>query len=426
MTYRNRTLSSVFSTLLTFVLLFGSNLVAAQLRLGVQVADSTSPAGAMVFDLSRVSAAQRAGIRPGDVITQIGPVTVNGAQALINQTSQLPGNESVEITFVRDYEEMSTRVELLPDQAVQQLPPRSDWGKLVLVRPSRLTSMAVETGFWINGVYIGHMSSGIIEIDVPPGDHYVKAMPVKCGSCWGECQVCQQGVEPPTFNAYWVVPDFKGAIGKGETVYLEYVVSATQSAVGRTRHFLLHDSMPATANGLSRVGVPEVNAMQVYQMAHIPRDELAVFDNCMAGVDAACSDYRQRFSDPAMLAMLDQSGGVKGPQRKERNDKAKQAARKALMANIPPAAQRDAMMVRISALLKEGKPADALPIFEELQELPVVLDPDLGYFWGKALIDARRKDEGVERLYTYVSVKGRQAAYYRDALKLINTVEYGL
>lgn len=127
MTYRNRTLSTACSALLALSLLIVSNLAVAQLRLGVQITDSTSPAGAMVTDLMRISAAQRAGIRPGDIITQIGPVAVDSSQALVNQTSQLPGNESVEISFIRDYEQMTTRVELLPDEAVQKLPPRSDW-----------------------------------------------------------------------------------------------------------------------------------------------------------------------------------------------------------------------------------------------------------------------------------------------------------
>ena len=58
--------------------------------------------GALVAEVSEGSAAERAGIQAGDVITGMAGFTVNNAQEFNNLEGQLPVNESLTVEFVRD------------------------------------------------------------------------------------------------------------------------------------------------------------------------------------------------------------------------------------------------------------------------------------------------------------------------------------
>jgi len=58
--------------------------------------------GALVAEVSEGSAAERAGIQAGDVITGMAGYSVNNAQEFNNLEGQLPVNESLTVEFVRD------------------------------------------------------------------------------------------------------------------------------------------------------------------------------------------------------------------------------------------------------------------------------------------------------------------------------------
>jgi S1-C subfamily serine protease len=90
-------------------------------KLGAAVADAVSqrhkiagiPAsGAYVGRVRPGSAAERAGLRTGDVITALGGQKVGGATDIDRLVSQLPPGRDVLLTYVRDGQERSTPVRL--------------------------------------------------------------------------------------------------------------------------------------------------------------------------------------------------------------------------------------------------------------------------------------------------------------------------
>lgn len=90
---------------------------------------------------------------------------------------------------------------------------------------------------------------------------------------------------------------------------------------------------------------------------------------------------------------------------------------------LPPAVMRDKLMVDIARLLREGRHRDVLPLFEQLDQLPLPLDPDLDYYWGQSLAEAGQRDAALATLYRYIRQQGRTARHYRLALELIARVE---
>ena len=68
-----------------------------------------------VAEISSGSAAEKAGLRVGDVITRVGDRTVDGADALIAAIrSHRPGDE-VTLTYLRDGQESTAQVTLGSD-----------------------------------------------------------------------------------------------------------------------------------------------------------------------------------------------------------------------------------------------------------------------------------------------------------------------
>jgi len=66
--------------------------------------------GALVAEVAGESAAQRAGIKAGDVITAMAGYPVNNAREFHNIEGQLPLSESVILEFFRDQEKLQTRL----------------------------------------------------------------------------------------------------------------------------------------------------------------------------------------------------------------------------------------------------------------------------------------------------------------------------
>jgi hypothetical protein len=93
---------------------------------------------------------------------------------------------------------------------------------------------------------------------------------------------------------------------------------------------------------------------------------------------------------------------------------------------LPATVRRDKYMVSLTALLSEERFDEALPVFEQLAELDVGLDPAFDYFYGEALLRTGDAAGALERLYRYVGEQGNSADYYRNALVLINEAEQAL
>jgi len=93
----------------------------ARPRLGASIADAASQAakhpgiptsGAYVGRVRPGSAAERAGLRPGDVIVALGGQPVARAADVHRLLSQMPGGRNVSLTYVRDGRRVDTTVRL--------------------------------------------------------------------------------------------------------------------------------------------------------------------------------------------------------------------------------------------------------------------------------------------------------------------------
>jgi S1-C subfamily serine protease len=89
--------------------------------LGASIADAASqlgkqpgipPSGAFVGRVRSGSAAERAGLRPGDVIVALGGQPVSRADDVHRLVPQMPKGREVSLTYVRDGQERSALVRL--------------------------------------------------------------------------------------------------------------------------------------------------------------------------------------------------------------------------------------------------------------------------------------------------------------------------
>lgn len=93
-------------------------------RLGIQVSDAagqagssdTTLAGARIEEIERGSAAARAGLEPGDVITAIDDHRIDDTEALIATVRSYRPGDTVKVTYLRDDKEGSTELELGSDE----------------------------------------------------------------------------------------------------------------------------------------------------------------------------------------------------------------------------------------------------------------------------------------------------------------------
>ncbi|KEA61749.1 hypothetical protein ADIMK_4206 [Marinobacterium lacunae] len=101
------------------------------------------------------------------------------------------------------------------------------------------------------------------------------------------------------------------------------------------------------------------------------------------------------------------------------------AQSKSVDIELSPEATRDKLLIGITNLLKAGKPKEALPLFEQLDQLPFEPDPSLDFYWGRALVQSGYGEPGLTKLYRYIKTQGSGATQYMSAIHLINQVEAG-
>ncbi len=89
-------------------------------RIGVSVGVETqpgadSPQGALIREVTAGSAAEEAGLEPGDVVTQVDDIRITGADSLIATIRSYRPGDTVTLTWTRDGEEQSAELVLDSD-----------------------------------------------------------------------------------------------------------------------------------------------------------------------------------------------------------------------------------------------------------------------------------------------------------------------
>ena len=89
-------------------------------RLGVNVRDVQSSdellAGALVADVSPGGAADKAGLRQGDVVTKVGGEVITGSESLVATIRGHRPGDKVTLTVVRDNDTRTVKVTLGSDE----------------------------------------------------------------------------------------------------------------------------------------------------------------------------------------------------------------------------------------------------------------------------------------------------------------------
>ena len=158
--------------------------------LGVQVqtmtpdmADSLgldSATGALVAEAQAGSPAAAAGLKSGDVITQLGKVRVEDGRDLARKVAGIGPNQSVDLNFQRDGKEQKVTLKLgtLKDETVRKAAARGDAGDTglpvlgLIIAPAAKVEGAGDKGLAVLGV---NANSKAAEIGFQEGDVILKA-----------------------------------------------------------------------------------------------------------------------------------------------------------------------------------------------------------------------------------------------------------
>jgi serine protease Do len=129
--------------------------------------------GALVSEVLSDSPAERAGIRPGDVILQFGGRTVREVRDLPRMVAETPVGSEAEVGIQRDRKAMTVRIRLgeLRDERLARLrPPEAPLGLVVQdLTPELAKDLGVPSG---PGIAVAHVSPGspADEAGMRPGD----------------------------------------------------------------------------------------------------------------------------------------------------------------------------------------------------------------------------------------------------------------
>ena len=140
----------------------------------------SSPAGAMVEEVAEGSAAEKAGLRKGDVIVEFDGERVRSARQLTRLVQETADGRSVDTVVVRDGQKATVRVELQGGavSVFEKLHELEDWGRNLAwelpVRPARPARPAPRAdvrppAFWGDNLFSGATGRlGITVDDLSP------------------------------------------------------------------------------------------------------------------------------------------------------------------------------------------------------------------------------------------------------------------
>lgn len=102
---------------------------------------------------------------------------------------------------------------------------------------------------------------------------------------------------------------------------------------------------------------------------------------------------------------------------------AKQKAKFARDDVLPIKVRKDKYIVALTGYLNTKDYEKALPYFEQLEKLNVVMDPSFEFFYAETLLNLKQTGQAIDKLYQYISNVGSSGMYYTKALELVNAAE---
>ena len=249
----------------------------------------------------------------------------------------------------------------------------------------------------IEGELVARVDYGAVRLDLLPGDYSIAG---------GYARYNDR-------NENWVPTTFRVEEGKKY-----YNIFGWQKKSGKT-HTQIFDFTDSKYGGIRQLRTMPFYTPAVDTATLIPFSIREVYDDCLASeVVSSCQSLQEKSIYP-YLASID----------KEKtetilsNHARLEAEQRALEESLPPQLRRDKYMLQLTKFLKENNYEAALPVFEDLTNLGLPLDPSFNYFRGEALLKVNQKTEALKYLYDYVRNQGSSAKYYKQALELINEAE---
>lgn len=92
---------------------------------------------------------------------------------------------------------------------------------------------------------------------------------------------------------------------------------------------------------------------------------------------------------------------------------------------LAPELERDRLMLAVGDLFAAERAAEALPYFEQLDALPVPLDPAFDFYRAQAHLAVGDRDAARQLLTRFLARVDRDSAYYQPALRLMTRLEAG-
>jgi serine protease Do len=157
----------------------GGNLITGERAfLGVSsIKTDNGPEGAKVGEVSKGSAAEKGGLKTGDLITRLDEITIDGPEALANTVHKYKPGEKVTITYLRDGKEQKVTVELGKSDAPATVygfnaPGADNMDKYFKVRPTPPGTFRYDFGYGNNhrlGIHAQDTEDGkgvkVLEVD---------------------------------------------------------------------------------------------------------------------------------------------------------------------------------------------------------------------------------------------------------------------
>ena len=292
--------------------------------------------------------------------------------------------------------------------------------QVTFFRKSMFRASGIGSVIFINDQYVGHGNSGKWSVTVPNGTHAIAVKWCDYNPMSGNCRSLDD-IIAATESAE---SSCKGSYAGGPAFF--FGATGTQRACFEAR---AGDHIVFTLEGanLKLIGGdpfdPELGKAKprAQAIAAIGTSlgagsrEKAALEACLSGNETdTCRQFLTDFPDnPQREEALQHMNGLVSKEMRLRE----------LRSRMPPEMRRDQLMVTLAGLLERGEHQRSLAVFEELEMLPVPLDPDIKFYWGRSLIETGNYMEGLSKVYAYLQERGREASFYQEALNLISRAE---